>query len=70
MSEAGSEVVPNSNMGLFEDIRSLRLLAILKKRRGQFFKSFTSVIYKCNCCFQTLKQWVYIQVTGVKVLLN
>ena len=25
---------------------------------GQFNKTFTSVIYKCSYCFQTLKQWL------------
>ena len=27
---------------------------------GQFTKTFTSVIYKCSCCFQTLKQWLHL----------
>ena len=27
---------------------------------GQFNKTFTSVIYKCSCCFQTLKQWLHL----------
>ena len=28
--------------------------------KGQFNKTFTSVIYKCSCCFQTLKQWLHL----------
>ena len=27
--------------------------------RGQFNNTFTSVIYKCSCCFQTPKQWLH-----------
>ena len=27
---------------------------------GQFNKAFTSVVYKCSCCFQTLKQWLHL----------
>ena len=27
---------------------------------GQFNKTFTSVIYKCSCCFQTLKQLLHL----------
>ena len=27
---------------------------------GQFNKTFTSVIYKSSCCFQTLKQWLHL----------
>ena len=32
---------------------------------GQFNKTFTSVVYKRSCCFQTPKQWLL-----VKVLFN
>ena len=28
--------------------------------RGQFYKTFTSVISKCSYCFQTLKQWLHL----------
>ena len=28
--------------------------------KGQFNKTFTRVIYKCSCCFQTLKQWLHL----------
>ena len=38
--------------------------------RGQFNKTFTRVIYKCSYCSQTLKQWLHLQITRVKVLLN
>ena len=27
---------------------------------GQFNKTFTSVIYKCSCCLQTLKQLLHL----------
>ena len=27
---------------------------------GQFNKTFTSVMYKCSYCFQTLKQWLHL----------
>ena len=27
---------------------------------GQFNKTFTSVIYKCSCCFQTLTQRLHL----------
>ena len=28
--------------------------------RGQFNKTFASVIYKCSYCFETLKQWLHL----------
>ena len=27
---------------------------------GQFYKTLTSVIYKCSYCFQNLKQWLHL----------
>ena len=36
--------------------------------KGQINKAFTSVIYKC--CSQTLKQWLQLKITLVKVLFN
>ena len=35
---------------------------------GQFNKTFTSVIYKCSYCFQSLKQKGKLKVTLAKVL--
>ena len=42
----------------------------LNKARGQFNKTFTSVIYKLSHCFQTLKHWLHLYITLVQVLLN
>ena len=37
------------------------------KTRGQFNKTFKIVICKCISCFRTLKQWLHLQITLVKV---
>ena len=34
--------------------------SVFQSFRGLFNKTFTSVIYKCSYCFQTLKQWLHL----------
>ena len=41
-------------------IREVILEYFLLVSWGKFNKTFTRVIYKCNYCSQTLKQWLHL----------
>ena len=56
----GKNVAPGYSKIVFKKVQTNDSNQQGKPRWGQFHKTFTRVIYKCNYCSQTLKQWLHL----------